>query len=165
MQHHFKQKETDTISDEESDNDDILHEHISEETKIKAMKKANRIMSRLNNNIHIKTNPGSRESWLMATIKTIINNTDRVILPHKYKFENTRDAAKYNTKLLKKNTYDFVRAIRKEKGTIMEPCSEFRTHTDLEPLFAQHQHWPAMRDIISTGVTYDLEEMSEETRK
>ena len=47
----------------------------------------------------------------------------------------------------------------------MEPGSEFRTHTILAPLFSQHQHWPAMREIISKGVQYKLEDMSEEVRK
>ena len=65
-------------------------------------------------------------SWLMSTIQTIITSADWVMSPHKYKFENTRDAAKYNTKLIKKQIYDFVRALGKEDGTILEPGSEFR---------------------------------------
>ena len=162
------QKEADTKihPDEESgDDDDILHENMSQETKIQAMEKANKIMSKLHNDIHRKTNPTSHKSWLMATIRTIMNSTGKIILPHKYKFENTREAAKHNTTLLKKSKYDFVRAMQKELGTILEPGSEFRKHTDLQPLFSKHQHWPAMRDIISKGVNYNLEELSEETRK
>ena len=55
------------------------------------MEKANEIMSKLNNDMYRKTNPTLHESWLMATIKTIVNSTNKIILPHKYKFENTRE--------------------------------------------------------------------------
>ena len=157
-------KNTDT-DDESTSDDDILHENIPEETRIKAMEKANKIMGKLQNDKHRIAHPRSRDSWLMAAIKTIINSTDKIILPHKYRFENTREAAKHNTKLLKNSRYDFVRAMKKEVGTIMEPGSEFRSHTILAPLFAQHQHWPAMREIISKGVQYNLEDISEEERK
>ena len=50
-------------------------------------------------------------------------------------FENTRDAAKTNTKLLKRYKYDFTRAIGREKGTMLEIGSEFRPAHALEILF------------------------------
>ena len=65
------------------------------------MEKANKIMGKLKNDMHRINHPMSRDSWLMAAIKTVINSTDKIILPHKYRFENTREAAKHNTKVTK----------------------------------------------------------------
>ena len=77
----------------------------------------------------------------MATIKTIIHTSDKIISPHKYKFENTRDAAKINTKILKRDRYDLTKALRREKGSMMEPGSEFRHTAKLKKLLHEHEHW------------------------
>ena len=83
---------------------------------------------------HTHTPPSlpPKRSWLMTTIQTIITSANRVMLPHKYKFENTREAAKYNTKLIKKQRYDFIRALNKEDGTMIEPGSKFRLKSVLD---------------------------------
>ena len=94
--------------------------------------------------------------------KKIINTSDKVILPHSYKFENTREAAKFNKTILKKARYSFTRALRREKGTIMEPGSEIRSINKLQPLLNDHEHWEDMRQIMSTGVTYKLSNLPEE---
>ena len=46
----------------------------------------------------------------------------------------------------------------------MDSGSEFRTANSLEPLLSEHKHWPATKQIITIGVTYDLDKMSEENR-
>lgn len=56
------------------------------------------------------------KSWLMTTIKLIITSTNRIMLQHKYVFENTRDVAIYITKLIKWNRYDFVNVLDKENN-------------------------------------------------
>ena len=85
------------------------------------MKKATEIMSKFKTIKHVQSNPTSKDAWLIATIKSIIITSDKIILPHKYKFENTKDAAKHNTKLLKKDKYNFTKTLKRETGTIMEP--------------------------------------------
>ena len=47
----------------------------------------------------------------------------------------------------------------------MEPGLEFRRAADLESLFNHHQHWLAMKPILTKGVSYVLDEISKETRK
>ena len=158
------QTNTNTFVDESSD-DDVLNERTSDKSKIEAMEKATNIMSKYKNDCHISNNPKSKDSWLIHTIKSIINSTDKVISPHKYKFENTRDAAKFNAAILKRNKYDFTKALQKEKGTMLEPGSEFRSRDILAPLLSQHEHWDKMEQIVTTGVTYPLEHLPEHIRK
>ena len=121
------------------------------------MEEANNILSKRKNDLHAKNNPQSQDSWLMHTIKKVIKSTDRVINPHKYKFQNSRDAAKFNTKILKRHKYDFKHALQQEAGTMLEPGSKFRTHNTIEKLFQAHQLWSKMKP----GVTYQLEGITE----
>ena len=79
---------------------------------------------------------------------------------HHYKLENSQDTAKYNTDLLKRSKYDLTSALHREKGTMMEPGSEFRLKSKLEPLFKNHEHWNNMSKIISKGISYPLEKIS-----
>ena len=88
-----KSPPTDTFVDE-SDDDDVLNEKVSNERKIKSMEKAQRILSKCKTNIHYKTNIRTKTSWLMHTISHIIMTTDKIMQPHKYKFENTRETEK-----------------------------------------------------------------------
>lgn len=85
---------TATFIDKESDNDDVLKEKISDEIKSKVIEKAQRILSKYKTNTNCKTNPNIKISWLMHTIGQIIKTTDKVIQPHKYRFDNIREAAK-----------------------------------------------------------------------
>ena len=111
--------------------------------------------------MHLKFNPTSKYSWLIATIKSIIKTSYKAILPHKYKFENTREDAKYNTKLLKKDRYNFRKVLRREKGTIMEPGPEFRSIEQLELLLQDHENYHHMRTIMSEGVDCKLSDLPE----
>ena len=81
----------------------------------------------------------------MHTIKQIITTTDKVILPHKDKFENTGEAAKYNTSILKRHKYDFTVVLSRKIGTILGPGSEFRTKDTLTKMFSDHDHWDKMK--------------------
>ena len=56
---------TDTFVDEDSDDDDVLNENVSAERKVKAMEKAQRILSKYKTENYCKTNPTTKSSWLM----------------------------------------------------------------------------------------------------
>ena len=158
-------KPSDTFSDEESSDDDLLNEKVPDKQRVAAMDKAAHIISEYKTHLHLVANPTSTDSWLMNTIRTTITSADKIISPHKYKFENTREAAKFNTAILKRSKYDFSKALYKEKGTMLEPGSEFRSKQILEPLFSDHVHWEDMSSIITKGVTYSLEDLPESVRK
>ena len=101
----------------------------------------------------------------MHTIRKIINITDKVILLHKYKFVNAREAAKFNTSILKQSKYDFTKVLQKEQGIMLEPGSEFRSHNTLKLLLFRHEHWDKMEQIITEGVSYPLKHLPEQIRQ
>ena len=110
-------------------------------------------------------NPNSPRSWLMGTIKSIIDYTDRIMLPQKYIFTKNREAAEFNTKLLKKEKYDLTKVLHTSKGSMMEPRSEFREKNELELLFHHHEHWTKMKAIISKGSDYPLTDLPDKVLK
>ena len=160
-------KKTQTIPvDEQSDEeDDVLNEKLTDDDKVQAMEQASKIMSKYQNNLHISVHPHSQDSWLVHTIKQLLKSPNKNIKPHKYRFENTRDAAKHNTKLLKRHKYDLEIALGKENGTMLEPGSEFRTVKQIGSLFQKHKLWPKMQAIVDKGITYQLNSITEKERR
>ena len=149
----------------EPDDEDILNETVDVNIQLAAMEKANKIISKYKNKEYKLANPNSTRSWLMGTIKEIIDAADRTILPHKYVFANNREAAKHNTKILKRTKYDLTLALERCKGTVMEPGSEFRRTAELKPLFHHHEHWEKMSEIIATGLDYPLNDLPDKILK
>lgn len=80
-------------------------------------------------------------------------------------FENTREAAKVNTKLFKNYWYDLTHSPTSKKGAIVELSSDFWLDNSLAPQLVDHIHWPAVRKIINEGVTCSLEEIFENVRQ
>ena len=115
-----------------------------------------------------KTSPNKkwkqRDSWLVKSIKKKIRSTARTMKPHRFQFKNSREAAKANTKLLKKYRYDLAEAMEREKGTFMEPGSEFRPVEELQWIYGEHEHWSKIESIISNGVTYHIPELDKKER-
>ena len=96
-----------------------LDDKILEELTKRVTSKAESITSKWNTHTHPIPPQSPNKSWLMSTIQSIITSTDRAMAPYKYRFETNRDAAKYNTKLIKKQRYNFVRSLDKEDGTML----------------------------------------------
>ena len=102
---------------------------------------------------------------MVHTINEITTKSNKKIKKHKVKFENTTRAAEYNAKLLKRYKHSLIVLLKKEKGMVVEPGSEFRSALDLEPLFKHHKLWEKMKRIVNAGVDYPLEEVSNEILK
>ena len=162
---HDKPTEPDTFSDDISLPDDVLNEKFTAEEEIRYISKAKDILSKYKNRQHKISHPKSKESWLVHTIGSIIRQSDRSINQHKFQFVNNRDAAKFNTRILKRYKYDLVAAMRNEKGTMLEPGSEFRLAKTLEPLLKHHNNWLKFKKIITEGVNYNLEDIPDRTRR
>ena len=152
-------------NDEDSEGEDAADMAKAQDEMIEQMEKARRILGKYKTRELQRTHPTVTESWLCHTIRGIIQPAGRAMTQHRFKFHNTRDTAKYNTKILKRYKYDLVKAFKKEQGTMLEPGSEFRTHTSLEPLLSNHKNWRKMQQIISKGITYTLEDLPEDERK
>ena len=93
------------------------------------MGKAAETIGEYTNNVQHNTRINPTESWMMHTIRTIIATTDKVISQHNHKFNNTRDASKFNNGILKRCKYHFTQSLVKERGVMLEPGSEFRDKT------------------------------------
>jgi hypothetical protein len=84
-----------------------------------------------------------------------------------FKFENTREAAEFNTNILSRYHWDLETAIHAKKNTILHPGTEFRPIADLKPLMHCHVDFKKFVDICVTGVRYGFRddlEYTEETR-
>ena len=102
--------------------------------------------------------------FLMQSIKSTTFATSKIMKPYKFRFEDSREATKYNKNILKHCKYDFEEALKKEEGTMLQPGSEFRDSTLRAPIFQYHKHWNGMKELTASGFTYHLTDISEEER-
>jgi len=108
----------------------------------------------------------ANESWLVTKMRWILALKEKAPSRHKFHFENTRSAAKINTKLIKRFKYDFTKACQHQKRSIANPGTEFRSIHHLSELFNHHEDWTELKSIITKGCDYKLETIvDEETRK
>ena len=128
-------------------------EHLNEKYKIQAMEKANQTLSK-----SLQSQNNLQTSWLVHQLSISCDTIENTPKKHKFLFKNTRDAAKYNTKLIKFNDYDLEKTILKQKQTILSPGSEFRSIPNLQKLLIHHEDWEEIKDIISKGCNYQLDE-------
>jgi len=105
------------------------------------------------------------QPFILHQIATLCESKEETPKTHNFKFENNREAAKYNTKLIKHTDYDFEKCLNKQKGSMLSAGSEFRNIQKIRKLLQYHEDWPEIRDIISIGCDYQLQpETDEETR-
>jgi len=123
----------------------------NEKFRIKAMEEASKSMSE-----YLKNKEKLKTSWLLHHITTLCTSVEDTPQQHQFHFENSRKAAKFNTKLIKYTDYDVKRCINKQKRTILTPGSEFRSIDKLRKLLRYHEDWPDIRDTISKGCDYKL---------
>ena len=104
-------------------------------------------------------------SWLMQRLTDIVTSKSQRMREHKCVFEDNMGAAEVNAKWLKYYKWDLEEAIRRQKGTMVHPGSEFRDVEVVEELWRRHEYWPKMRSIMKNGIDYPLEQLTEEERK
>ena len=76
-----------SVNKPDSDDGEIQRETVSHAEYVKVRSTADEILSKYQSNSHLIVKPLSQDSWLIRTIKQVITSTDRVIQPHKYRFE------------------------------------------------------------------------------
>jgi len=102
-----------------------------------AMEKAATTMS---NYINAKQTNGN-DSWLVTQIKAILTKDESYPKPHLFLFTNDRSSAKFNTKIIKMQKYNFIKACEMQTCSILNPGTEFRSINNLHHLFAHHEDW------------------------
>ena len=103
----------------------------------------------------------------MSIIKNIINAPCRATEKMPFHFENTREAAEANAKILETNNWDVGAVLSQQKRTVMHPGTEFRPVEHLKKLLGQHKDWKKFKDIITKGAAYGLDakkKYNEDTR-
>lgn len=66
------------------------------------------------------------KSWFVATVEAIINTVKQDLKTSQFQFEDTIEAAEWNSQVLEKYDNDFVEAMQNENNTILTPEAEFR---------------------------------------
>ena len=108
------------------------------------------------------------DSWLIQNVRDITSKTYPANNAPLFKLENTLEAAKINTEILKSHDWNFQKAIDAQENSIMQAGSEYRPLDDLECIFKYHKDWEKLKILLSKGVVYGFDknkEYSEETRK
>ena len=98
-------------------------------------------------------------SWLLDTIKEILESEDIPMKDHGLMFENTKSAAKYNSNLLKKYGYNYEALVNDHPGLTITPGSEFRNPRLLEKLFTKHEDWNLIKTLLTEGADYPVKKM------
>jgi len=128
-----------------------------EKYRIKAMEATSKTMRE-----SLQISENLKIPFLLHHLATLCDTTERTPTQHSFMFENTRDAAKFNTKLIKHTDYDFEKCIKKQKDSMLTAGSEFRSIAHLQPLLQHHEDWSEIRQIISEGCNYQLQPDTDE---
>ena len=104
-------------------------------------------------------------SWLIRTLHKICRSKCKPMRLHKCRFENTKEAADFNGRWLKHYKWDLCEAIKRQKGTMLEPGSEFRKWETIRELWSKHENGEKLGKIIEQGLTYPLDTLPENKRK
>ena len=135
-------------------------EYLDEKFKIQSMEKASETLSK-----SLKLAANLSTSWLVHQLSLLCATSEKTPRKHKFMFKNNREAAKFNTKLIKFSDYDLEKAIVKQKDSIITPGSEFRAISHIKNLLEHHEDWREIRSIITKGCDYQLEDnLDERTR-
>ena len=111
----------------------------------KARTHAENIMSKYEQNII------GNKSWLVRTIKEVVETVEEDLNFSQFTFEDTMNAAEGNANVLKKYDYDFEKATKNEPNTILTPGSEFRHIKHIEKLWKFRYNWEEIKSILTNG--------------
>jgi len=132
----------------------------NEKFRVQAMEQASVTLSK-----HLRDKEKLSKPWILHHIEKLNGSVEDTPTKHRFCFENSRDAAKYNTKLIKYTDYDLEKCVNKQKNSILTYGSEFRAIHKLRPFLQYHEDWTDIRDILEKGCNYQLDsEPDEKTR-
>ena len=104
-------------------------------------------------------------SWLLKTIQEILHSEETVMQDHGLQFENTKTAAKHNSKLLEKYNYNYAKLVAAHPNSTITPGSEFRKPEVLEKLLYKHEDWNFIKAILTDGADYPINKDIENEEK
>ena len=112
---------------------------------------------------------GTREpifdvSTLAQHVRRAVESPSATPKPTEFRFELLTEAAAHNWSVLKKHDRSLSRALEAQGGSPLQPGSEFRDLSLLEPILGRHPLWPRFRSILDSGSDWALDPVSDESR-
>ncbi len=104
-------------------------------------------------------------SKLIGIIKSIIDSQDLPPKKSVFKFDNTPEAALFNSKILAAYDFDYEKVLSKQKNTTIDYGSEFRHPSVLNKLLKFHKNNKRIESFLSHGTDTSLSPLDEETLK
>ena len=100
----------------------------------------------------------------MNKIKKILRDNPTVPTSTPFLFENTKNAAIHNSKILESFNFDITKTIAAFPHSHISYGSEFRNPTALEPLLNKHPFWPSVKQSLSKGAKFPLSRLNNKRR-
>ena len=136
---------------------DDKYDKVTKNEKVAAMEEAAKTLGKSKDTTFHANHLTSKHLWLISTIRRVIQAPPEPPLQKsKFTFKNTRHAAKQNHRILKQNKYDLTTAISNNGRSSSSPGSKFRMSSQLESIFADHEYWENIKQIVDKGITYAL---------
>ena len=103
-------------------------------------------------------------STLVQHVRRAVESPSATPKPTEFRFELLTEAASHNWSVLKKHDRSLSRALEAQGGSPLQPGSEFRDLSLLEPTLGRHPLWPRFRSILDSGSDWALDPVSDESR-
>ena len=104
-------------------------------------------------------------STLVQCVRRAVESPSATPKPTEFRFELLTEAAAHNWSVLKKYDRSLSRALEAQGGSPLQPGSEFRDLSLLEPILGRrHPLWPRFRSILDSGSDWALDPVSDESR-
>ena len=104
--------------------------------ELQSMKDARKLMSEYLNFLPVCKNG---ELCLVSNVCVLINRKERGMKKQPFKFEDTKEAAYWNAKVMNKYDYDYSKIVKQYDNSILIPGSEFRSISALREIIHYHQ--------------------------
>ena len=101
---------------------------------------------------------------LISAVKELLASHNELHDPI-FKFETTKEAARYNLHLLREAKYDLQKICNEGKRSILKFGSEFKPVHELDKLFKFHPRWHRLQKILTRGVDFHLERIDDDLRR
>ena len=107
--------------------------------------------------------PYSSTSWLPQKIESLLNSRESLV-PSKFIFEVTPEAAYKNYELLNSNNFQLDTLLNPQEKCITNYGSEFKPVEELEGLWSKHPRWKDLKVRLSQGCDYPISDIAEKDR-
>ena len=108
---------------------------------------------------------GVNSSWLLSTIRDILDEPVPDLEMHSFVFEDSADAANWNAKVIRENEGDYEATVKTMSNSALTPGSEFRSVDTLEKLLKHRDDWSEIKTILKDGCWYPLEQYLDDTSR